>query len=169
MNQVRFLHTSVLLIIMMALSACDPKFECDSHPETCPGLIVKITSSSIVKKLAPSKLEFSVSIQTDGKPEDPANVKAAIVSTTDVACRHALTTDPKPTTRLDLPMPTTMPDGSLAYSVQPTAEQLAPLLLGQAKLCVYGRDIGETTANLLNRKDSNANPPNSINESLSTG
>ncbi len=140
MNQVRFLHTSVLLIIMMALSACDPKFECDSHPETCPGLIVKITSSSIVKKLAPSKLEFSVSIQTDGKPEDPANVKAAIVSTTDVACRHALTTDPKPTTRLDLPMPTTMPDGSLAYSVQPTAEQLAPLLLGQAKaVCIRTR------------------------------
>jgi|JI9StandDraft_1071089.scaffolds.fasta_scaffold02630_1 hypothetical protein len=169
MNQVRFLHTSVLLIIMMALSACDPKFECDSHPETCPGLIVKITSSSIVKKLAPSKLEFSVSIQTDGKPEDPANVKAAIVSTTDVACRHALTTDPKPTTRLDLPMPTTMPDGSLAYSVQPTAEQLAPLLLGQAKLCVYGRDIGETRAYVVNRIVSIANPAISINESFSTG
>lgn len=141
----------MLFIIMMALSACDPKFECDSHPETCPGLIVKITSSSIVKKLAPSKLEFSVSIQANGKPEDPANIKAAIVSTTDAACRQALTTDPKPTARLDLPMPTTMPDGSLAYSVQPTAKQLAPLLLGQAKLCVYGRDIGETSAYIMNK------------------
>lgn len=166
MNQVRFLHTSVLLIIMMALSACDPKFECDSHPETCPGLIVKINSSSIVKKLTPSKLEFSVSIQANGKPEDPANVKAAIVSTTDAACRQALTTDPKPTARLDLPMPTTMPDGSLTYSVQPTAKQLAPLLLGQAKLCVYGRDIGETSAYIINKLTSIANPPISINESF---
>lgn len=166
MNQVRLLHTSMLLIIMMALSACDPKFECDSHPETCPGLVVKINSSSIVKKLAPSKLEFSVSIQANGKPEDPANVKAAIVSTTDAACRQALTTDPKPTARLDLPMPTTMPDGSLTYSVQPTAQQLAPLLLGQAKLCVYGRDIGETSAYVINRQTSIVNPPVSINESF---
>lgn len=151
MNQFDYRYLLALISFQAVLPACDPKNECDVHPEICPGLDIKITSSTLIKKLAPGKLDFSVSFHAPGKPENPEDVKAALVSTTDIPCRQALTTDPMPKVALDLPPPSKQADGTLIYSVQPTSTQLASLPLGQAKLCVYGRDIGSADAFVMNK------------------
>lgn len=151
MNRTNPRYFLILLPFQALLSACDPQNECDAHPETCPGLDIKITSSTLVKKLSPGTLDFSVAFHDPGKPENPADVKAAIVSTTDIPCRQALTTDPKPKVDLTLPKPNQLPDGTLIYSVQPTSAQLASLPLGQGKLCVYGRDIGSADVFVINK------------------
>ena len=151
MDQNNYRYRLALISFQVVLSACDPKNECDAHPEVCPGLDIKITSSTLIKKLSPGKLDFSVSFHAPGKPENPDDVKAALVSTADIPCRQALTTDPMPKVALDLPPPSKQADGTLIYSVQPTNTQLASLPLGQAKLCVYGRDIGSADAFVMNK------------------
>lgn len=142
------------MLTLLLLCSCGKKeFECDVHSELCPGLDIQIqNSSSLIKKYAPEKLEFTVGWKLPDKPEDPASLKAAIISTTDIPCRMALTTEPKPPAMvLSLPMPTSQLGDSLAYSVSLDPMLLTSLRLGRASLCIWGRDIGSAEVFVINK------------------
>lgn len=158
---IRLSQKLLILTSYFSLASCQTQFECDVNSDSCPGLIIEVTSSSVIKKSNPEKLEFSIASKPEGKPEDPKNVKAAIVSVADdVPCRQALTSDPKPNiASLALPSVTPMPDGKLLYVISPSQTELNNLSIGKAKLCVYGRDIGGANLAIINKIVKISNPP----------
>jgi hypothetical protein len=142
----------VLFVAFIASGAgCQDKNECDVYPARCPGLIVQIITPSIIQKNAREIVTFSVQYQGEGKSEDPNELHATLLSIKpDVNCRDALNAKNIPQTSWKK-ISCNERENGLNCNANLTDIDLAPLSLGDVQLCVYGRDIGSTSATIVNK------------------